>query len=336
MTSTIVSLPPLIGRRPALAALAVGLGLVCLPGAALRAAETAPSAVITAEGLRDRLARADGRDGLVLIDIRDDAAIAKGHIPGSVAADYRKAGWRTQRPGAAGGLLPPVARIEDVIGSQGVSNASEVVIVSDDFGAAARVHWTFRVLGHDRVQLLDGGYPAWAALQGAEIATGSPAKPLPGLFVATYRPELRAEADLITARLSDKLATLVDARPAEQFSGLDKAPTVARYGHLPGAVNIDQARALTPDGKLRTLTELRALFADLSDDAETITYCNTGHWAAADWFVLSEVLHRPNVKMYDGSMSDWAAEPSRPMVATAAPRPAPPAPATTPQPSVTR
>ena len=88
---------------------------------------------------------------------------------------------------------------------------------------------------------------------------------------------------------------------------------VRAYGHLPGAVWIDQTEALRPDGStLKPPADLAALFARVGHQPVTV-YCNTGHLAATDWFVLSEVLHRPGTKLYDASMSQWTADPNRPV-----------------------
>ena len=111
-------------------------------------------------------------------------------------------------------------------------------------------------------------------------------------------------------------ATLIDARPATFFTGKEKAPASQAYGHIPGAHNLDSARFYDPaTNRLRSKEQLAAIAASLPK-GPIIAYCNTGHWAATDWFVLSAVLGRPDVRLYDGSMVEWAAEAKRPVASS--------------------
>ncbi len=108
-------------------------------------------------------------------------------------------------------------------------------------------------------------------------------------------------------------ATLVDARPASYFDGKEKAPASQAYGHIPGAINLDSATFYDPaTNRLRPKDQLAKIAARLPS-GPVVTYCNTGHWAATDWFVLSVVLGLPDVRLYDGSMVEWTANPQRPV-----------------------
>lgn len=247
---------------------------------------------------------------VVVLDLRTQAAHEVAHIPGAVAADYERAGWRVKLPDGSGGALPPVPEIAATIGRLGVADTDKAVIVSDDFGAAARVYWTFRVLGHNDVSILNGGWRAWEA-SGLPMQAGPVARAVE-VFTPQYDPALRAELAEVERTIQTGDATLVDARPPAQWEGRSKTSAVREYGHLPGAVWVDQTEALTADGRLKPDPELTRLFAKVGDKPAT-TYCNTGHLAATDWFVLSEVLHRPGTKLYDGSMSQWTADASRPV-----------------------
>lgn len=249
--------------------------------------------------------------GVVVLDIRPAAQQAASHIPGAVAADYETAGWRVKQPDGAGGALPPVPQIAQTIGDLGVGDSTHAVIVSDDFGAAARVYWTIKVLGHNDVSILDGGESAWQAA--GEPTDDAPVHARPARFTPHYDPALRATLEQVEQDVAHGDTTLVDARPPAQWNGTAKTPVVHAFGHLPGAVWIDQSDALTPDGRLKPKADLQALFARAGDKPVT-TYCNTGHLAATDWFVLSEVLHHPQTRLYDASMSQWTADPARPVV----------------------
>ena len=250
---------------------------------------------------------------VVVLDIRPHDQTAGGHVPGAVAADYEKAGWRVKTPDGAGGALPPVEQIAATIAALGVGDRDHAVIVADDFGATARVYWTFKVLGHKNVSILDGGWKGWVArhnpVDTATVATRHAAR-----FTPRYDPSIRAELPDVEQTLADGKRTLIDARPPGQWEGTAKSPVVRAYGRLPHAVWIDQSDALTQDGTaLKPKAALIALFGK-AGKAPITTYCNTGHLAATDWFVLSEVLHHPDVRLYDASLSQWANDPSRPVV----------------------
>lgn len=236
---------------------------------------------------------------VVVLDVRPAADFATGHIPGAVAADFATAGWRVALPDGATGALPPVERIGATIAALGIGDNARVVIVDDSFPAAARVYWTFKVLGHAGVSVLDGGFPAW---QGA-LARG-PAAPRPAaVFTPRYDATLRAEVGEVAAAAGTGAMVLVDARPPAQWSA----------GHLPGAVPVDERGIVAGDGRLKSPAALAELFAPVGG-RPAIAYCYSGFLGAADWFVLSEILHHRGAKLYDGSMSEWTADASRPVV----------------------
>jgi thiosulfate/3-mercaptopyruvate sulfurtransferase len=259
---------------------------------------------------------------LVVVDIRSltkkGSPYEAGHIPGAVYAPYGKFGWR-QKVDNVVGMLPPVDVISERIGSLGIDNDKQVVIVpagenSSDFGSATRVYWTFKVLGHDAVTILDGGHRAWLAA-GKAVAT-DPVAPTAVAFNADFRPELLATADDV-AKASSEGVGLVDARPVEQFIGQAKSGVVARAGAVPGAKNIPQSKFYSDkEGAFVAADVIESLVSEagVSRDGKEIAYCNTGHWASVAWFGLSEVMGNKNTAMYDGSLTEWAADPNREMV----------------------
>jgi thiosulfate/3-mercaptopyruvate sulfurtransferase len=289
------------------------LGAVLAPAAA---ADTEPLVSV------DWLAAHRGDPGLVILDVRSaidgggTEAYAKAHIPGAVHSDYDKAGWRVTRNGVPF-MLPTVAELEKLIGELGIDEESRVVVVpagvhASDFGAAARVYWTLKVAGLARVSILDGGFAAWTAA-GQPVESGlNP--PSPKIFTATLDQRLIAEARDVEQVESSGSATLVDARPASFFAGHEKAPAAKAYGHLAGAINVDNASFYdAKTNRLKPRAELAAI-ASRVPPGPAITYCNTGHWAATDWFVLSEILGRKDTRLYYGSMVEWTADAKRPVV----------------------
>lgn len=295
--------------RAAILALVMLLGL--LAGGAQAAPKAGAQPLVDAAWLAARLDDAD----LVVIDVRSAEAYAAGHAPGARSGPYSTFGWRTTVDGVPE-QLPPVAQIERLIAGLGVGARSHVVLIpagesSQDFGAATRVYWTFKVLGHDRVSILDGGWKAWRAAAAPVSTAAPPART--GSFRARYRPQLRAELDEVAEALR-KGTPLVDGRPPAQFSGAAKSGAVQAPGALPGAVNL-------PDNLL--YDPARARFASRADVATlasrlglprrgpAIAYCNTGHFASMAWFALSEVLGNRRTALYDGSMAEWTRDPTR-------------------------
>jgi thiosulfate/3-mercaptopyruvate sulfurtransferase len=242
-------------------------------------------------------------------------AYQRGHVPGAIHSDYDKAGWRVTRGGVPF-MLPTLAELEKLIGELGIDEDMHVVVVPagvhhTDFGSAARTYWTLKVAGISKVSILDGGYAAWAAEQNAVEA--GPSKPSPRIFSATLNKALLAEAGDVARIEQTGGATLIDSRPASFFVGKLKAPAVKAYGHIPRAVNVDSATFYdSRTNRLKPQSELAVIAATLPG-GPAITYCNTGHWAATDWFVLSELLGRSDVRLYYGSMVDWTSDASRPL-----------------------
>ena len=273
----------------------------------------------------DWLAAHRGDPDVVVLDIRSAIdgggaeAFAKAHIPGAVHSDYDKAGWRVTRDGVPF-RLPSVAELEKLIGEVGIDEDNHVVVVpagvsASDFAAAARVYWTLKVAGLAQASILDGGFAAWTAKPGNAIESGTRA-PSPKIFTASIDRALVAATPDVEQAERDHGAALVDARPATFFLGRDKAPQVALYGHIAQAINLDHASFYDPAAnRLRPAADLARIAAQVPA-GPAITYCNTGHWAATDWFVLSEILGRKNTRVYDGSMAAWTADTSRPVVSS--------------------
>jgi thiosulfate/3-mercaptopyruvate sulfurtransferase len=97
------------------------------------------------------------------------------------------------------------------------------------------------------------------------------------------------------------------------YEGREKSPQARIAGRLPGALLLDTTQAYdSGTNRLKPRKELEQVFAAVPD-GDAISYCNTGHSAAGNWFALSEVLGRPGVRLYDGSMTEWTQDPARPV-----------------------
>ena len=281
--------------------------------------------LVEPEWLAERL----GDSGLRILDIRSvvdggaRAAYEASHIPGAIHTDYAKDGWRVTR-GMATGLLPDRASLAALFGRIGLLPHHHAIIVAagtsaGDFSAAARVYWTLKVAGHERKSILNGGMIAWCRDPSRKLEAG------PGRMLAAapdypinLARELRAEVTAVELAIARAGAVLLDSRAADFFEGRAKSPQAMRAGRLPGALQLDHASAFDSHAKmLRPRAELERLFAAIPA-RPVINYCNTGHQAATNWFILSELLGRPDVSLYDGSLSEWTQEPGRPVAVGAA------------------
>lgn len=263
-----------------------------------------------------------GKSDIVILDIRSPNSrrnpFLEGHIPGARSAPYNK-GWRERRDGVIG-MLPLEKNIISHIRSLGVNSSSHVIIVphgrsSTDFSAATRVYWTFTVLGHQQVSILDGGYAAWKH-GGGELS--SEAKEyVTGDFVGQIDHRLIATQDEVRSLLNEDVV-LVDARPRNQYEGKRKSPVVRKFGTIPGANNLAHSTLYDPKtARFASSSDIESFLSNSKIDTETnrsITFCNTGHWASIAWFALHELKGKKDVALYDGSMSEWTQDDDNPVL----------------------
>lgn len=253
-----------------------------------------------------------GKSGIVFIDFRPPTDFMRGHIPGAVNSDYAKDPWREERAAdKVPDMLAEPAKLAELIGRLGIDNDTHVVMVppglnSTDVGIGTRVYWTFKVLGHDNVSLLDGGMAAYAKDKANPLQTG-----VPTIVHKTFKVNLRKDM-LITAEDVKKARTsgvvLVDNRPEDQFVGINRHPKATASGTIPGARNLPNAwLTVNGLGEFRKKGELEKLYklANVPTSGEEINFCNTGHWASVGWFVSSELMGNKKARMYDGSMTEW-------------------------------
>ncbi|MBC8337677.1 MAG: sulfurtransferase [Alphaproteobacteria bacterium] len=263
-----------------------------------------------------------GKPGIVFLDVRGSAGAFKaGHIPGAIFTSYGRDKWRIKNKKGVRGMLPPVKDLEKLIGGRlGIGNGDHVVLTpggysAGEMGVATRIYWTFKVLGHDAVSILDGGLDSYVSDKKNPLEkTYSP--PQPKAFKSNFRAELLATAGDVKKALAGNGTALLDSRPNDQYLGINKSGSVKRSGTLKGAINVPGKWTTVNDGgKFRTADVLRRLYASAKapTDSKAIMFCNTGHWASLGWFVHFELLGNKQTKMYDGSMADWSVNPANPM-----------------------
>ena len=287
--------------------------LLALTAATFSASTLAAQPLLSPAELQAKLSEANVR----VIDIRDPKSYAANHIPGAINAPYGS--WRG--PASNPGELPGLPKLTTLVQSLGLSPSTHAVVVSSgadatDFGASARVYWTLKVLGLKELSVLNGGVKAWttAALpqnnQAVKVAASN--------FQPQIDKSLVATKEELVARVKSGDAALIDARPAEFFKGDTRHAAASVPGTLQGAVNLEHDKWFAPGTSTFVSADQAQKVAAASpiDPAkETVSFCNTGHWAATDWFGLSEMAGLPNVKLYAGSMVDWTQSKDAPRMA---------------------
>jgi len=241
-----------------------------------------------------------------VLDIRGDGATD--FVPGAVAVPYPR--WRG--PADNPGRLPEATALSALLQGAGIDAVTPVVVVYEgrdatEFGAAARVYWTLKTAGVRQAAILNGGMAAWRRA-GLPTAT-APTVPPPSRYEASPDPRWLATREQVAEAMKSSAWRLLDSRPVSYFLGEQRHPAARTPGTLVGARNVEHTVWFEPGtAELQAADAIRATAQRLGNDlqAPTVSFCNTGHWAATQWFVLSELLGGSEVRLYPESMVDWS------------------------------
>lgn len=252
----------------------------------------------------------------LILDIRSNKAYRSGHIRGAVHGPYRL----FRGPRANPGRLRSDAEWTAAFRALGLRKDRPIVIVhrgasASDFGAAARVYWTLKSTGFRSLSILNGGIAAWRE---ADLPLSlDPVAPQPSAVTATLENTWLATAADVAAIIDGRAdATLLDARPGGFWSGDQKHAAAARAGTLPQAGYFTHSNwffggaAIVDAAAARDLAEENGY----AEAGPIVSFCNTGHWAATNWFALSELAGLPNVRLYPESMVGWTHLATNPVV----------------------
>ncbi len=267
------------------------------------------SILITPEYLAERLADPAWR----VVDCRFNvmqpdagpAAYQAGHLPGAFYADLDLDLASPPVPGSGRHPLPDPCRLKSLFGEWGVTPDVQVVVYDDAGGAiAARLWWLLRWMGHGRVSMLDGGLPAWQALE-LPMSTRPAGKHDTRFEGAPGAMAVLATGDIEMASGSDDLL-LLDARAKDRFLGrVEPIDRVA--GHVPGAVNMPFQMNLNAEGRFRPADELRELYqAIIGEHPAALIACMCGSGVTACHTLFSmELAGITGARLYVGSWSEW-------------------------------
>lgn len=301
----------LSSRRRLLAGFAAAAAVSVLP---LQAGAAAANTTIQLASPADA-AQAARSGQWKILDVRPVPPLdyVAGHVPNAVHISE-------QAFRGSNGRLPyqiwPATDLANLLSKSGISNRDSVLVYSDGANVlgATLVAYILEKSGVPRVAVLDGGFSGYKA-------AGSPTtKAFP-----TYRPGTFKTTDVkgLNITLKDLLplvgkpnVVIVDPRPKAQFEGTDQ--TFIRNGHIPGAINIpwqaateanNAEEALKNPHRFKSVEALRKLFASrgVTPDKTVIISCSTGREASLQYIVLKHLLGYPNVRVYEGSWTEYSA-----------------------------
>ncbi len=234
------------------------------------------------------------------------------HIPGAVFFDIDEiADTKSPLPH----MLPPPEKFSSRMRSMGIGDGSRIVVYdTKGLFSAARVWWTFRVMGVNDVSVLNGGLPKWKREE-RPLESGEPRSRTTRHFTARRNADLVRDLADMKALVKDRSAEIVDSRAPDRFAGRVEEPRPGlRSGHIPGSHNLSYGQLLNKDGTLKSAPGLTQLFEAAGVDLSkpVVTSCGSGITASVLALALAVIGHR-RTAVYDGSWAEWGADKTLPI-----------------------
>lgn len=232
------------------------------------------------------------------------------HIPGAVFVDIDEV---SDPDSPFPHMIPSEARFASRMQSLGARDGARFVVYDNSpLHSAARVWWMLKSFGAHYVALLDGGLQKWTA-EGRPVEQGREHH-RHGHFTPLFDKDAVIDKDGVLGLLGAGTHEIVDARSAGRFAGTDGEPRPGlASGHIPGARSLPQGELFNSDNTWKQGEALRAAFEAAGVDLAKpmVTTCGSGVTAAVLLFG-AHLLGKQDVRLYDGSWSEWGADPATP------------------------
>ena len=232
-----------------------------------------------------------------------------GHIPGAIRWFWKDALWHdTDRE------FPTPEEMAARLGRAGIRETDTIVLYGDSIQFATYAFWVLTMTGHPDARLLEGSRRLW-------VAEGRPLEvKAPSIEPVAYQPRpgdqsSRVGREDVRAHLDDPGRVLLDVRSPAEYAGervgmsAERDHGAERYGRIPGAQHLFFRELLEEDDQFKPEAELRSLLAsrgvEIDSSRETVVYCRLSHRATLAWFVMRYLLGFEQVRVYDGSWTEW-------------------------------
>ncbi len=272
----------------------------------LLAVQVAFAGIVTAKELKTLSKSGD----VIIVSARNASDYSAKHIAGAINIDHKS----LYKAEGVSSILKSADEIAKIFSEKGISVNSKIVIYDTGRNkAAGRLYWIFKYLGAADVNILDGHLKGWGKVRGK--VTKNATKITPTIFSATPNAAISTDIAYVKAHKDDAGVVLLDVRSADEFAGTDTDKNISRYGHIPGAVNLEFKAVINEDGTIKSKDEIVSAMnaAGVTSDKEIILYCASSVRAGIVYMALVDILGYGNVKVYDGAFYEWQSDSANPV-----------------------
>lgn len=246
---------------------------------------------------------------IVIVESDEDVLLYEiGHIKNAVKVD-----WQNELQDQLVRDYVSPEKFEQLMSEKGISNDDTIVFYGDKSNWwACYAFWTFKVLGHEKCLIMNGGRQKWVEEE-RELTKDVVSREKTNYKVSKTDESIRAYRDDVLKH-STSGKPLIDVRSPKEYSGellhMEAYPQegALRGGHIPGAANVPWATAANEDGTFKSADELSDIYENqkgLKKGDDVVAYCRIGERSSHTWFVLRYLLGYESVRNYDGSWTEW-------------------------------